>query len=281
MSHVVYIDILFLINFMINLTLLKITSAFLKRDAGILRLCFASVFGAVYAVCMFFPDISFLYIFPFKILVSAIMVRIICPRCHLVRYIKSLFIFLLVSFTFAGVLLALVYFTGSEANGGIFMSNGIFYFGISFGILIAASLISYVVIVASTAILKRSKNLGIKKLRIRLGCNECEIAALSDTGNLLCDPISRNPVIIAEKKYIQPLFPNGMPDCESEFQSDVRLRVIPYSSLGKQNGMLTGFIPDDITIEGRKTKAAIIAISDNVLSPSDEYNALFNPNIIL
>jgi len=281
MNHVVYIDTLFLINFMINLTLLKITSVILKRNASTLRLCTAAALGAVYAVCMFFPDADFFYIFPFKVAVSAIMVKIICPGCSLVRYVKSIFIFLLVSFTFAGILLALVYFAGAEASNGVHLASGIFYFDISLGVLATASVLCYVIITASTVFFKRSRSLGIKKICIRLGNKECEITALSDTGNLLFDPISHNPVIIAEKEYVQPLFPNGVPDCESLPEDNIRLRFIPYSSLGKSNGVLTGFVPDRVSIEGKKTKETIIAISESVLSPNDEYNALFNPNIIL
>lgn len=281
MNHVVYIDILFLINFMINFTLLKITSVFSKRDCNVLRLCLASFLGAVYAACMFLPGMKVLYVFPFKILTSAIMVRIIFPDCRFFHLIKSLFIFLLTSFTFAGVLLALVYFSGSEADGGVFVGDGILYFGLSLKILISASIISYTIIVTATAIIKRTKKLGIKKIRISLGDKECEISALPDTGNMLCDPISQSPVIIAEKKHILPLFPDGMPDYTSDNQYGVKLRIIPYSSLGNPNGILTGFVPDSVSVDGRKTKSAIIAIADNILSPSDEYNALFNPNIII
>jgi len=281
MRPIIYADVLFVVNFLINLTLLKITAVLLKRTVSTTRLCVASVLGAVYAVCMFFPDIEFLYIFPFKIIISVILVRIISPKCSVLRLIKSSAIFFLVSFTFAGVLLSLIYFTDFASGNGTVVSNGIFYFNISLKMLVFASVISYGLITVSTSFFRKSKLLGIKKIKIILGKNECEITALPDTGNLLVDPISKSPVIIAEKKHIQSLFPDGVPCLESAEDYDVRIRLIPYNSIGKSNGLLTGFVPDSITIEGKIIQHAIIAISENCLSPSDEYNALFNPNIII
>ena len=282
MKPIVYADVLFIVNFVINLTLLKITASFLKRNCSTLRLILASITGAVYAVCMFFPEIGFLYVFPFKIAISILMVKIISPRCSALRLVKSCAVFFLVSFTFAGVLLALIYFTGFASGQTTVISNGIFYFNISLRSLAAATVISYAVIMIANAFFRRSKQLGIKKIIIILNGNECEIAGLSDTGNLLCDPISQSPVIIAEKRYIQPLFPHGIPDCEKDdCFNNFRLRLIPYNSIGKSNGMLTGFIPDSVTIDGKKTREAIIAICECCLSASDEYNALFNPDIII
>ncbi len=106
------------------------------------------------------------------------------------------------------------------------------------------------------------------------------MCAMSDTGNLLTDPISRHPVIIADKKSVMPLFPDGLPDAEKGCARGARLRVIPYSSVGAKDGLLTGFVPDHIELDGKCTGNVVIAICDNALCENDEYNALFNPNIL-
>ncbi len=277
MKITVYADILFLINFIINIVLLKISSLFMKSPTSGLRMAAASSLGAVYAVCMFFPDISFLYIFPFKLLVSVIMIRIITPKAGIIKTVKFTAVFYMVSFTFAGVLLAMIYVGGMSSP---VMHNGIFYFDISVTNLLTASAVSYAVIWLSSAIFKRNKTLGIKILKIVLSDKICEVSALSDTGNLLTDPISNTPVVIAEKSHLLSLFPHGLPDIENAHGTDFKIRIIPYSSLGNEEGVLVGFIPDELSIDGQKIKNVIVAISPHTLSKSNEYNALFNPNIL-
>lgn len=281
MKITVYADVLFLINFIINLILLKISSLFMKNSSSVLRMCTASAVGAIYALCMFFPDISFLYIFPFKLLISIIMIRLICPGAKIIRIIKFTAVFYMVSFTFAGVLLALIYVGSISSALNPLVHNGIFYFDISIGSLLVASGVSYALIAVSTAVFKRNKNLGIRNLTIVLSDRICEMAALSDTGNLLTDPISSFPVIIAEQSHLKALFPQGVPSVETIENCDVKMRLIPYSSLGCESGMLTGFVPDEVQIDGKKTKKVIVAMSTEALSKSDEYNALFNPNILI
>ena len=280
MNATVYADILFLINFIINIILLKITSLFMKSKPSALRLTLASSLGSIYAVFMFFPKISFLYVFPFKLVVSVIMIKIIFPKARTISIIKSTAIFYLVSFTFAGILLSLIYFGSFSKNLSPKVHNGIFYFDISLTKLLLASAICYIVLSFGGTIYKRNKIMGIRRLSIALSGRICEMAALSDTGNLLKDPISKAPVIVADKRYILNLFPDGIPDIDNISIGDVRLRLIPFSSLGNQDGMLTGFVPDEVYIDGRKTQNVIIAISPNALSDCDEYNALFNPNIL-
>jgi hypothetical protein len=131
------------------------------------------------------------------------------------------------------------------------------------------------------AVFKRNKSVGIKSLKISLSGKVCFIDALSDTGNLLTEPISKFPVIIAEERKLTNLFPNGIPDINSPDSFNMNMRLIPYSSLGKKDGMLIGFIPDEVTIDGKKAVKTVVAISPDILSVPGEYGALFNPNILV
>lgn len=280
MKAIVYADMLFLVNFIINMILLRVTCAFSKSSSSWLRLCVASALGSVYAVCMFFPSAHMLYIFPAKLAVSLIMLVITDPHSGIIKLIKSCAVFYLASFCFAGVMLALIYFTDFADGTAPMVSNGIFYFDISLTTLIASSCVVYIILKLASAVFARNKVLGIKKLKITLGERECEMCAMSDTGNLLTDPISRSPVIIADKKSVMPLFPDGLPDAEEGCARGARLRVIPYSSVGAKDGLLTGFVPDRIELDGKSTADVVIAICDNALCENDEYNALFNPNIL-
>ncbi len=280
MKAIVYADMLFLINFIINMVLLKVMCIFLKYNSKLYRMSIASSIGSVYAVCMFFPDLEIIYIFPFKLIVSIIMIVITVPKCTMVRLIKSCAVFYLTSFSFAGIMLALIYLTNINDAYVPFVKDGVFYFDISIFTLIVSSLIVYALLWLSSSVFAKNKMMGIRKLRIELGQRKCELSALCDTGNLLTDPISQMPVIIADKKSIMPLFPAGIPDITTGHAGGAKVRVIPYSSLGAKGAMMTGFVPDKVELDGKNTSRVIVGISEEALSETDEYNALFNPIIL-
>ena len=63
-----------------------------------------------------------------------------------------------------------------------------------------------------------------------------------------------------------------------------KLKVIPFSSLGKQNGMLLGIKADEINIESEDdiiTKDnVIVGIYDKPLTKHGEYRALVGMNLL-
>ena len=280
MKTVVYIDSLFMLNFTINMIILKLTDVFSSSRTKTFRICLASSVGALYAVCMFFPKISFLYILPFKMLVSVFIVYITDTKIKPVPLIKKCAIFYLVSFTFAGILIATYYLSIKGHNTSPIIQNGIIYFNISPFILFITSVLSVFIIWLSSTVFSRNRNLGIKTLKIFLGNRICYIDALSDTGNLLKEPISNLPVIIVEKSCIKPLFPSGVPEYDNISSENVKIRLIPYSSVGCKSSLMTGFVPDRIVFDEKKEIKAIIGISDDTLSETREYGALFNPLIL-
>ena len=100
-----------------------------------------------------------------------------------------------------------------------------------------------------------------------------------DTGNFLKDPITGESVIIVDRKNLEPLFWEG----ELEEISKVilgksvlherylsRIKILPFSSLGKENGMLVGFKMDCLQFnteeEAGEMKSPVIGIYEGVLS---------------
>ena len=98
-------------------------------------------------------------------MVSIIMIKIICPKSSFFKLIKYTAVLYTVSFTFAGILLSLIYLGNMYHQNTPIVQNGIFYFDISLGSVCTAALICYIVIGASSAIFKRNKTLGIKVLK--------------------------------------------------------------------------------------------------------------------
>jgi len=82
-----------------------------------------------------------------------------------------------------------------------------------------------------------------------------KVKTMIDTGNLLKDPISRMPVAVVEKSIVEQIIPRGIIDNfnkilgggkeiilkEEEQEYLSKFRLIPFSSLGKQNRIITWF----------------------------------------
>lgn len=125
------------------------------------------------------------------------------------------------------------------------------------------------------------------------------LSALIDTGNSLKDPLTNIPVMVVEFKALQELLPLEIKSIFENSQEDdlnrvttiistskwfSRFRLIPFSSLGKENGMLIGFKPDFIVIgeeeEKKDIKNVIIGIYNRSLSRNEKYKALLGPELV-
>ena len=120
-----------------------------------------------------------------------------------------------------------------------------------------------------------------------------------DTGNMLKDPISDMPVIIVQKKVLKDILPSIILDNltkivggdvpkevynDESLQYITKFRLIPFSSIGKENGILLGFKAGKIQMEQEDIKKemdnVIIGIYENNLSKRNEYNALIGLDLL-
>ncbi|MBR1969403.1 MAG: sigma-E processing peptidase SpoIIGA [Clostridia bacterium] len=292
----VYVDVLFAVNLLINYILINASGILAKISRSKLRIGFGAFIGASYSLLIFFPDFSMLFTTICKLLISMLIVAASFPFYTLRSYIKTLIIFYMVSFGFGGCVLGVFYFSDIGARLGAVYSNGIFYFNLPWTVLALSGILFYLAIKICgiiSAKFYRGENLR-KKLRISLGEKTAELTALLDTGNALIDPVTLSPVIIAEYKSLKPLFSPDMQFGLNRLGSDnitwvmsevseygLKVRLIPFSSLGKENGMLLGFVPDHAEIRDdcgvRVLDKCVIGIYERQLSKDKSYTALFNP----
>ena len=295
---IIYIDVLFAVNLLINYILLRACSVFTTVKYKKLRVFIGALIGALYALLIFFPDFSVLYTTMSKMLISMLIVAAAFPFYTLRSYIKTLLVFYMVSFGFGGCVLAVFYFSDIGARLGAVYSNGIFYFNLPWSILALSGAMFYLAVKIFGLFSGKfftNKSL-CKKLWIFYGDKCTEITALLDTGNSLIDPITLSPVIIAEYKVISPLFSDDINNelkrignenitwiMNDVVQKGLLARLIPFSSLGKENGMLIGFVPDKVEIRDdcgiRVLDRCVVGIYDRPLSKDCSYGALLNPYV--
>lgn len=290
---VVYIDVLFAVNLVLNFVLLRAAGLLLRSRPPLWRTAVGAAIGALYASAAFFPELSTINSLIFKLLASMIIICAAFPVYSFGGFFKLLAVFYGAALGFGGLSFAVFFLTGWGARLGAVYSNGIMYLDIPISALFLGAVAFYGGIVLLTRLLSFSRRRGArKKLIVELGGRRAELTALADTGNILIDPISRAPVVVAELEALKELFDfharaslssENLQDGLSEITAlGIKARLIPFSSVGAENGLMVGFVPDLAAVrEGgglRPMERCIIGIYPGLLSADRSYDALYNPN---
>lgn len=289
---VVYIDVLFVVNLALNYFVLLAVSALLHRKDRRLRLFAAACLGAVYSCLVFFPPLRFLYWSVSKILVSVLLVFAAYRFSGVRSFLKLLLFFYGVNIAFGGILYALWTFFSPP---GMLYRNGVVYFDIQPLVLILAGGGCYAILLLFSRFLHRgAKPLPFSRLEIAVDGKSVRMTALLDTGNALCDMMTGDPVLIAEYKRVEPLIPVPLrdsfrkgcfnsPEMAAKAGWEGRLRMLPFHSVGRAEGILPAFRPDRVTAEnnGKKIMTAnvLVAVSPRKLSADGGCGALLNPHL--
>lgn len=298
----VYLDILILENIVVNYLILWTSGKLSKIRTTNLRLFLGALVGALYAAFMIIrPDIKIFYTVGAKILLSAAMVAIAFVSNRLVSFLKALILFYISTFVFAGASFALIYLNSQKAlirNGMVHIYWQSKWITVLYGIFITIIVLGIFQELIQYRITK--ENLLIK-IKIKFEGKYASIAALIDTGNSLYDPLSNMPVIVVEFSALRDILPSEVCNIfEDSMEIDFslitkqlhnskwlnRFRLIPFSSLGRENGMLIGFKPDFVEVgdeedpDKKGISNVIIGICKHTLSKGDRYRALLSPDLV-
>ena len=293
----IYIDVVLIENIMMNYIILYTTGIIAKVIPRHMRLAISSFVGAVYAIIAYMSILEIYSTIILKIILSIIIVYIAFNAQNIKILLKQLLLFYLTSFVFGGAAFFLIYFIRPQ---NIIMKNGVFVGTYPFKILILGAIISFIIIYLSIKIIRKklSKKSLFCKIKIIINNEVINTLALIDTGNLLKDPISNTPVVVVEHTLLYDILPKQiLNNLENILGGDLekipeeikdkyisKLKVIPFSSLGRQNGMLLGIKADEIIIENEEEKTkkenVIVGIYDKSLTKRGEYRALVGMNLL-
>lgn len=289
----VYLDVIFLENLCINCIILLATALINKNTINIIRILLSSLIGSVYAVSVYLAIAPMFSNIILKILLSICMVHVAYNPKNMKTLIKELVLFYLTSFTFGGVAFALLYFVKPQE---ILIKNGVLIGTYPIKIALTGVIVGFIVITVAFKSFKKklSKKDMFCDITINFEGKYKTIKAMIDTGNLLKEPITGNPVVVVEKSELLEIVPKnilenseniitGRVDTELDEYSS-RFRVIPFTSLGKENGLLLGIKIDNLQIDydeqENNIKGAILGIYDKKLTKTNTYNALVGLDIV-
>jgi len=310
-----------------NYIIIYATVLLLKLNNKPYRIFLGSIIGAVYAVLSVVEVLGVYNNIFVKILVSVIIIYISTDTKNFKSLFKALLVFYLVSFTFGGIALALLYFIKPE---NILMRNGVYTGTYPIKIVLLGGVLGIILFSIFYQIIKNkySKKKKVCEIEVAIDFKSRCIKALIDSGNFLKEPITGVPVVVVETAYLFELIPKkilenidniiegklefleemgknytnetngeniklsekGKKETVANVTNDAnikllekeevkvynkfinRFRIIPFNSLGKENGLLLGIKADYIKIiedkeyEHKKIENIIIGLYNKKLS---------------
>ena len=291
----IYIDVVLIENIIMNYIIIFATGIIVRKKLNRIRMILASVIGAIYTVVAYITKLEVYSNIILKFLLSVIIVYISYNPQTMRKMWKDLLFFYMISFLFGGVAFALIYVIKPQ---DILMKNGMFLGTYPLKTICISAIVAYIIILCGRRIVKgitEKKNLYCE-IEIYMNKKKIKTSAMIDTGNLLKEPISNTPVIVVERSILYDVLPKEIlnniekilggdfekipKEIQNEYRA--RLRLIPFSSLGKENGMLLGIKPEYVEIireeegeiEKEKKEDIIIGIYNKSLTKKGEYRAL-------
>lgn len=281
----VYIDVIFLVNLVMDSLLLWAAGKLAGVRIVYQRILAASILGAIYSVGCVFSNLSPWYDFPVKVIISGIIVILAYWPDSGRLFLKVWAYFYGVSFAMAGAVVGASYLFQSFPLGSV---PDFSYLWLGGGVVCAVALGVY-----GDRMMKERvvPNLLKCPVGLRFGAIWCQGHGFIDTGNNLTDPLTNKPVVVAEYQLISGCFPVDVREaveyCQKEenlFEALAqtswanRLRIIPFTSIGKKHGLLVGLRSDELKIQtGNRWLSypgVVIGLYHESLSPEGNFQML-------
>ncbi len=268
MEQTLYGDILFLVNFTMDFLTLYITAAILRRKARTLRLCLASALGGVYGVAACFMSCPLIINIAVNLAISYLMCKTAFGR----RVLPCYALFYGSGCLLGGAMTAFFTFmNGMTGSNNVSMGGGSTLPGkIPLGWMAVSALMIGGAAIAGGRMAKRKRSLCECRIAVVTPTGSFVFDGITDSGNLLTDPMSGKPVIIIGKEKFLSMLPStlvpfyekgdasALSEVKSEYLSSVRL--IPSVSVGGER-LLLSYIPKKISINGTEV-SSVIAMGD-------------------
>lgn len=253
----VYVDVYFIENVLLDMLVLWSAALLLGTKPVLWRLLLSAVLGGAGAVLILWIGSGYgaVYILSVLALDTLMCLLMFSNRRQVpvqVMYFHGL------SFAYAKI-------AGCMAALGITR-----FVGVAAALLLAA---------AAAFLYGFKKKIGGKRLytvRIVEGGRALDFKALFDTGNSLSDPYTGKPVSIVEESEDIRCWLRNKPQ---------KYRIIPFRSIGRDNGILEGTEVDELIIcrdDGQRVERdAVIALYRGKLSGDGAFQMILNRNIFI
>lgn len=297
MFYVVYIDVLFLVNFFMDFIVLTLTGNFMRLRAGIVRRIFGAAFGAFcYCIMLYLPWEYRVWGSRIELLAGACIVgKLVFSLKGLKKLAQFLLIFHATAFFLEGTVTAVYHYT----KLGYYIrkiAKGDLYAQIMAGALTGMVLFSCLLMKMTVSCIRKRQSESKRYYEVEFlkGSRRKKAVALLDTGNQLKEPVSGKPVVLADMTFVGELLDEATQKAVREFYKtgdmqtvmgeNVRMRLIPYHSVGRKHGVLAAVIFDSLTIQMEKTvmekTGVCVAITEEPVAARGGYQVIMSPELV-
>ena len=259
MGQTVYLDLFFIINFSMDFLCFYLAGALLGSKLSVLRMLLGAVLGGIYADASLFLPVSGLWELVLHIAVCFVMCIVVYGRrsalTHTCVYIATSAVlggFMTATFELLNTLdLPL-----SEVKGD----------GISAWTLLFLAAVSALITLFGGRFFRRKSATKYTEIKLEFQGKSVVLRGFCDSGNLLCDPISGKPCIVADRSSLSKLLSSDILNCTAEEAHKLsakyasRIRLIPAKT-ATGTGMLVAVRLDAIYLDTRQVDA-LLALSE-------------------
>ena len=261
----VYLDIIWLLNFLFDSLLLYLTALILKRDFRYWRLFLGGLIGSFIILLSITPLNAYSSHPIIKLLFSVLMIISVFGYKRFKYFFSNLMVFYLITFLVGGSIIGIHYFLQFDMH----LSSSVFLANVKgFGDPISWL---FIVIGFPLAWHFTKKNFDrietvkiqshqLMNLEIMIGENTYSFKGLVDSGNQLFDPISKMPVMFVSVKNLIEELPEDLKSItlnseqlmmgseEIAHEWEHRMRIIPYKVMGQEHQLIIALKPDKIIL---------------------------------
>ena len=260
---VIYLEYLFLENFLTGGLLLLLTSKLAGRSPSRIRLILGSVISGIGGFTIFIPAAGFGGA-AIRLAAAVLICTVVFAekQAKPLKTIKTTLIFLALTFLSGGAAMAFTLWRQIPAVSG----NGALYLEpLTYGTLICLAVPAFGLTYIFVKLVRKRQMETITRGKVCLTIKGMvySFEALADSGNSLREPLTGRPAALIDRKGAAKLSfrPEDAETGRDETMAD-RLVVIPYKAVGTEKGILKGIRTDSITFREKEMKGAVLAFYD-------------------
>ena len=290
---VVYVDVLFLINFCMDLLALRTAGAILHLPAHRGVLLAASILGGVYAVVSALVPGAPLASTVIGGGVAVLLCYVAYGReCAKPRFFGLVSLFFIISWLLGGMITAFYEFLSSFFEEQSELLTVLLEGDGKIAVFFLLVCLSSLLLSAGERQLRHRKQEESVKLTICEAGRTETVLALVDTGNTLYDPLTGKPCIVLLSGAAKEVIPRDILDFSEKESLDPtvlsaagqrRIRLIPTESLGGKR-LLVGYTPKRLLIEGgtenERGVDAVLVLDPRKAGDYNGYDALMPATLL-
>ena len=274
---VVYADILFVVNLIVDYFLLKVTLKILKVSPKTWRMVLSAVAGALFSFYIFLPPSTFLIEILVHLLMSGVMTLICVGFKSFKFFARAIITLFIVTCGYGGIMTALWQVFKPK---GMIINNSVVYFNISPVVLVGTTVLGYFLYMIFSKIFALSSKEAVRcNVTIYALGKSVGVAAIIDTGNSITDIMSDSEIIIGDRAVGVALF--GDLDVTKDPLLATRYRTVPCNTISGKS-ILEGFRCDFCHVYLKERTLTlwdpILAISKTPIK--EDYSLILNPKIL-